>query len=281
MTDNLLQYSIRELHQRYVSGADTCPAEIYQQMREDPRQGVQKIYRQLKRMEERSERESKRLDRMLVFERRLWSSGVARVAGVDEAGMGPLAGPVVAAAVLFTPGTRIAGVNDSKRLDPKQRSELAREIQRRALSIGVGISEVKEIDRLNIYHAGLLAMKRAIAALSVEPEHLLVDGRTVPGLATPQERLVKGDQRSFVIAAASIIAKTARDKLMQALDNEYPAYGFARHKGYGTLQHREALKRLGPVEPHRRSFSLIREPSTGLFEDLDAEQQELSNVASI
>lgn len=203
-------------------------------------------------------KERGRLDRMLAFERALWASGVARVAGVDEAGIGPLAGPVVAAAVVFPPEILLLGVDDSKRLSIRDRCRLAGEIHQRALSVGIGISEVDEIDRLNVYHAGLLAMRRAIRALSERADHILVDGRVVPGLSRPQQKLIKGDRRSFVIAAASIVAKTHRDRIMLSLDRQYPGYGFARNNGYGTAEHRAALERYGPAAPHRRSFSLIR-----------------------
>jgi ribonuclease HII len=270
MPEKLLSYSIRELRRRYVSETADCPTEILQQMRNDPRGGVRKIYRQLQRQVNQERKESERLNRLLVWERRLWGSGVSRIAGVDEAGIGPLAGPVVAAAVVFPPATIIPGIDDSKRLTAHRRSSLALEIRKQALSVNVGISTVEEIDRLNIYQAGLLAMKRALVGLSVEPEHILVDGRNIPGLSQPQQRLVKGDQRSFVIAAASIIAKTRRDELMSTLDEEYPGYGFAQHKGYGTVEHREALKRLGPAAPHRRSFALLRNTTPLLFDDLSS-----------
>jgi len=267
MPETLSSHSIRELHRQYVQKAEDCPDRVLSQMKEDPRSGVKRIYKQLRRRENRRNSELQRLEKMLECERKFWWSGISRVAGVDEAGIGPLAGPVVAAAVIFPPETLIEGVDDSKRLDAQRRSLLADEILQKALSASIGISSVDEIDRLNVYQAGLLAMKRALDGLSVEPEHVLVDGRVVPGLSKPQERLVKGDQRSFVIAAASIIAKTRRDQLMLALDEEYPGYGFARHKGYGTAEHREALKRLGPAAPHRRSFVLIREPIHSLFDD--------------
>jgi ribonuclease HII len=199
---------------------------------------------------------------------------LGHVAGVDEAGIGPLAGPVVAAAVIFQPETRIPGVNDSKSLSARQRAILARRISAEALSVSIGISEVGEIDRVNVYQSGLLAMERAVLGLSAEPEVLLVDGRVVPGLSMPQKLLVKGDQRSFSIAAASIIAKTCRDQIMVDLDRQYPGYGFAAHKGYGTEAHRRALKRLGAAAPHRRSFTLIPESPGGLFDSRDPEKQE-------
>ena len=161
--------------------------------------------------------------------------------------MGPLAGPVVAAAVMFPPETDIAGVDDSKRLDPATRAALALEIRAQASGLGVGMASVEEIDGLNIYHAGLLAMRRAVEALPRPPQHVLVDARTVPGIEVPQNTFNKGDGINFTIAAASIIAKTERDRMMEALDHEYPGYGFATHKGYGTPEHRDALLRARPL----------------------------------
>lgn len=268
MAENQRGRSIRELHRRFITGTESCSRETLSQLRKDPRKGVQKIYLQLKRKQTMSQEERRRLDRMLQPERRFWNSGVLHVAGVDEAGIGPLAGPVVAAAVVFPAETRIHGINDSKRLNAETRSALRLKIQQNAISVSVGISQVEEIDRLNVYQAGLLAMRRAVDGLSVEPGQLLVDGRVIPGLSKPQERLVKGDQRSFVIAAASIVAKTHRDEIMQALDIEYPGYGFAAHKGYPTEAHRKALQLIGPAAPHRRSFSPVRKLSKGLFDDL-------------
>lgn len=268
MPETPLPFTIRELRQRYLQEAEYCSADLLLQMKTDPRRGVREIYRQLLQRQEREKEENQRLDRMLSLERRLWTSGMSHVAGMDEAGIGPLAGPVIAAAVIFSPRTRISGVDDSKKLGRKQRSVLATRIKQEALSVSIGISEVWEIDRVNVYQAGLLAMKRAVSGLSIEPEHVLVDGRFVPGLAVPQKCLIKGDRRSFTIAAASIIAKTHRDRLMQDLDKEFPGYGFSRNNGYGTAGHREALRRLGPAPPHRRSFSLLSPVSAGLFDDL-------------
>jgi ribonuclease HII len=178
---------------------------------------------------------------------------------VDEAGVAPLAGPVVAAAVMFAPGTEIAGVDDSKRLDPETRAALAQEIRAKASGVAVGLASVEEIDRINIYHASLLAMRRAVEGLPRAPQHVLVDARTVPGIAMPQNAFNKGDGINFTIAAASIIAKTARDAMMEALDREYPGYGFATHKGYPTPEHREALLRLGRSRVHRMSFPVLHE----------------------
>ncbi|GAG35083.1 unnamed protein product, partial [marine sediment metagenome] len=179
-------------------------------------------------------RAGQRLRHLLRRERELWQDGRTRVAGVDEAGMGPLAGPVVAAAVIFPPGCGIRGVDDSKRLTPRSRARLAIEIRATALSWSCVRVDCIEIDTLNIYHAGLLAMRRAIDGLAVRPDFVLVDGRRVPDLELPQERLVKGDLNCHAIAAASILAKTDRDALMAAYDERYPGYGFAAHKGYPT-----------------------------------------------
>ena len=196
---------------------------------------------------------------MLNFERVLWKTGVERIAGVDEAGVGPLAGPVVAAAVVFRPGTELDGVDDSKKVDPERREELAREIHAVAAGIGVGVAEVGDVDRLNVYHAAILAMRRAVEALPERPQHLLIDAREIAGLDIPQNPFDKGDGLNFSIAAASIVAKTHRDGLMVELDRRYPEYGFRRHKGYGTSEHQAAIREHGPCPIHRASFGFVRE----------------------
>jgi ribonuclease HII len=193
----------------------------------------------------------------LRYERKLWRAGVEAVAGVDEAGVGPMAGPVVAAAALFPPELFIKGVNDSKKLSAEQRESLFGSIREKALSIGVGIVDVDEIDRLNIYWAAMLAMKRALGAMAVQPAHVLVDGRAIPGLVVPQTRIVGGDRKSFCIAAASIIAKVTRDRMMAEYDEHFPGYGFAEHKGYCTPEHLEILRTRGPSPIHRRSFAPV------------------------
>ena len=199
--------------------------------------------------------------RLLRRERELWQDGRERVAGVDEAGMGPLAGPVVAAAVYFAPGAGILGVNDSKRLTPAARSDLAAAIRERATAWSVAQVEPDEIDRMNIYRAGLLAMRRAVLGLAPAPDYVLVDGRTeIPGLLSTQEKRIGGDRSCFAIAAASILAKTARDEMMLRYHEQFPEYGFAEHKGYATASHRAAIVRLGPSPIHRRSFVLLPHP---------------------
>ena len=201
-----------------------------------------------------------RLRHLLRRERELWAEGIERVAGVDEAGMGPLAGPVVAAAVVFPAGGGLRGVFDSKQITEAARERLAVEIRESALCWSVVSLEPQEIDTLNIYRAGLVAMRRAVEQLAPPPQHVLVDARAIHGLGLPQEAIIKGDARCHAIAAASILAKTARDQTMQRLDLEYPGYGFAEHKGYATAEHREALRRLGPTPVHRRSFTLLPHP---------------------
>ncbi len=191
-----------------------------------------------------------------------------RVAGIDEAGRGPLAGPVVAAAVIFAPGTHIAGIDDSKKLSPAARGALFDVIMSRAHAVGVGSVESTVIDEINILNATFLAMDRAVGALGVRPGHLVIDGNLFrPGAVTrgiPFTTVVGGDGLCFSIAAASIIAKVTRDRTMEELDREFPGYGFAKHKGYGTAAHREAILRLGMCAVHRRSFD-TREGSGRVF----------------
>ncbi|MCB2263020.1 MAG: ribonuclease HII [Candidatus Thiosymbion ectosymbiont of Robbea hypermnestra] len=180
-------------------------------------------------------------------------------AGVDEAGRGPLAGPVTAAAVILDPARPVSGLADSKRLTPSQREALDQEIRERALAFAVAWATVEEIDRINILQASLLAMQRAVENLGVTPQCALVDGNRRPRLACPVETVVKGDATVPVISAASILAKVARDREMRMLDDKFPGYGFARHKGYPTRAHLAALHELGPCALHRRSFRPVRE----------------------
>jgi len=194
---------------------------------------------------------------MLRFEDELWRRGVRFVAGVDEVGVGPLAGPVVAAAVVLPVGCSIEAVDDSKKLSATARTRLAPRIRERAVAYAVASCSVEEIDELNIYHASCLAMRRAVEALGIAPEHLLVDARHVPGVATPQTALIGGDGRSLSIAAASILAKVERDQIMTTLAAAHQGYGFERHKGYGTALHLAALRQLGPCAHHRRSYAPV------------------------
>lgn len=194
------------------------------------------------------------------FECALWEKGLRLIAGVDEAGRGALAGPVAAAAVIFPPDpslvSSLAGVDDSKRLTPRMRALMCERVKQIALGWGVGMASNLEVDDLGILPATRLAVRRALEQLPMTPEHLLVDFLNLPDCALPQTPLVKGDQRSLSIAAASILAKTIRDAFLCRLDQHYSGYGFARHKGYGTRAHLAALDKLGPSPVHRRSFRI-------------------------
>jgi ribonuclease HII len=203
--------------------------------------------------------EVKRLEAMLACEREAWASGRTRVAGIDEAGRGPLAGPVVAAAVILPTGRLIAGVDDSKKLTAAKRDELFALLEADPhVQIGVGVGSVDEIERVNILGATRRAMTAAVNALPVRPDFLLVDGMIIKGMRIPHRKVVGGDRLSASIAAASIIAKVTRDRMMAELDAEYGVYGFARHKGYATRHHVAMLRRHGPCPAHRKRFAPVR-----------------------
>ncbi len=188
------------------------------------------------------------------MERALHSQGVALVCGVDEAGRGPLAGPVCAAAVILPEGIELPGLNDSKKLTEKKREALFPLIEEKAVCYGIAFASVEEIERMNILAAALLAMDRAIGQLSPAPALALIDGNTVKGISVPARSVVGGDGRVACIAAASVLAKVTRDRLMLTLAEQYPQYGFERHKGYGTKEHYAALEKYGPSPVHRPSF---------------------------
>ena len=199
-----------------------------------------------------------RRSRWSPIERDLRGEGVRLIAGVDEVGRGPLAGPVVACAVVMPPEMRaIAGVADSKRLDAAERERLALLIRRRALAIGVGAASVREVDRVNVYHATVLAMRRALRRLSIAPDHVLVDGKPIRTLGVEHLAVVGGDACCYSIACASIVAKVTRDRLMTALARRHPAYAWERNAGYGTPEHLRALGATGLTAHHRRSFAPV------------------------
>ncbi len=223
----------------------------------DPRAGVRSLAGRLLRRARRIEAERAREEALYEGLRRLRRRGFVRVAGVDEVGMGPLAGPVVAAAVVLPDDLRLPGLDDSKQLAATERERLAREIRARAVAVAVAAASHREIDRLDIRRAGLLAMRRAVEALRPRPDHVLVDARELPELGIRQTPVVRGDAREAPIAAASIVAKVHRDALMRRLDRRHPGYGFARHMGYPTPEHLDALARLGPCAVHRRSFGPV------------------------
>jgi len=226
---------------------------------DDPRAGARALGLQAERRLERGRAERERIAGLMALRNRLEDSGVQGVAGVDEVGVGPLAGSVVAAAVVLPRKIELDGLNDSKRVRPARRESLAREIRDVALGIGIGEVSVEEIDQVGIYQAALEAMRRSVASLArtTSVGHLLVDARDIPGVALPQTSIIKGDQKDASIAAASIVAKVYRDGQMEALGNRYPAYGFERHMGYGTAYHMAALEAHGPCPIHRRSFAPV------------------------
>jgi ribonuclease HII len=196
---------------------------------------------------------------LLIFERQARNSGFPLVAGIDEAGRGPLAGPVVAAAVILPADLLIKGVNDSKKLSPDTRERLFDAIMSQALSVGVGMGSAELIDRINILQATRHAMREALSQLAPQPDYILIDGISTIDSPIPQKTIKKGDSLSLSIAAASIIAKVTRDRLMRELDKIHPGYGFSGHKGYGSVLHLEAIRRLGPSPVHRLTFGGVKE----------------------
>ena len=258
--EELLRKSIPELSELFVQRRRPVPKGLLEALETDSRQGAQQLAKRIRGRYRSNRSEGQRLHNLLRFEIELWADGFGLVAGVDEAGMAPLAGPVVAGAVVLPQHYKLRGLNDSKKiLDPEKRDELAAQIKQDALCWSVGIAEVEEIDTINIYHAGLLAMQRAVHGLTTEPNFILVDARKIPNCTIPQRGIIRGDALSASIAAASIIAKTTRDAHMLDLDRIYAGYGLASHKGYPTPEHCRALKTLGALPIHRRSFARVRE----------------------
>lgn len=225
-------------------------------LRQDTRQGVQKLLQQFDKKIAKAQQLVLKYQEMHAFEEQALNSGYRFIAGIDEVGRGPLAGPVVAAAVILSADTVILGLNDSKQLSAQNRENLVKEIEEKALAIGIGIIEPEGIDRMNIYQASKQAMVEAVEKLSLTPDYLLIDAMNLP-LALPQDKIIKGDARSVSIAAASIIAKVYRDRLMADYDQQYPGYGFANNAGYGTKEHLNALEKQGITPIHRRSFSPV------------------------
>ena len=268
--EDLRRTLVPDLHRLYVEEERDLPSGGLSALKEDPRAGARAVAEKIEKRNHEAQAEGRRLSRLCAFELPLWEQGIILVGGCDEVGMAPLAGPVIAAAVILRPGTRIKGVNDSKLLTPEERDALEPEIRAQAVAVGIGRAEVTEIDSYNIYRAGLMALKRAVLALDPQPQHLLIDARRLDGMAMPQQPIIKGDAKSITIGAASIVAKVFRDRLMAELDCEYPGYGFRDHKGYPTPDHLDALERLGACALHRRSFAPVAK-KLGLI----PEQQEL------
>ncbi len=243
---------IARIREEFAQASEEELGELFAAYAQDPRQGVAALIGKYQRKLERLAAERARLDGMRAYEREYAHLGL--VCGIDEAGRGPLAGPVVAGAVILPPDCEILYLNDSKQLSEKRREELFDEIREKAVAYGVGMASPARIDEINILQATYEAMRQALASLDPQPQVLLNDAVRIPEVAQPQVPIVKGDAKSLSIAAASVLAKVTRDRLMREYDKVMPQYGFAVHKGYGTAAHIEALRQYGPSPIHRRSF---------------------------
>lgn len=243
----------------YLDPAEEVTPEQMSLLQKDRRKGVQKLLTSYLQQREKARQEEKRLHNMRLKEESLRRKGYTLIAGVDEAGRGPLAGPVVAAAVILNPQKENIwqGINDSKQLTSQRRDRLYEIILKNAEVYGIGLVDADMIDEINIYQASLLAMRLAVEELMPKPDFVLSDGFAVPGLGASQEAVKHGDALCLSIAAASIIAKVTRDRIMLTYDQIYPAYGFAKNKGYPTWEHREAIKKVGLSPIHRRSFKFL------------------------
>lgn len=250
---------------REILAAGHADEALLKEWLEDPRRGVQSMAAAYLRRMERESKERFRVEAMYEFENRLYQKGFRYIAGIDEVGRGPLAGPVTVAAVILKPHWFAAGLNDSKKVTPRRREELAAAIHAEAEAVSIVSLPAEDIDTYNIYEATMLAMYQAVRELPVQPEAVLVDAMPLH-FPFPVCSLVHGDARSASVAAASIVAKVHRDHLMEAYDQEYPGYGFAQNKGYGTAEHMAALRELGMTPLHRKSF----EPVKSMWESLCA-----------
>ncbi|MCC5895506.1 MAG: ribonuclease HII [Alkalibacterium sp.] len=240
----------------FLAEHETLPADRLNELENDSRAGVQSALKSWNLKREKQIKLLEQFDRMQQFERNARLKGASYIAGVDEVGRGPLAGPVVSAAVILPPDADLVGINDSKQLSLKDREYWAKKIKEQAVSIRYAVVSAEEIDRLNIYQATRVAMKQAVMELSPQPDHVLIDAMQID-VPVSQEKIIKGDAKSISIAAASIIAKVIRDNLMKDYDEKYPGYGFGNNAGYGTKEHLEGLKLLGPTPIHRKSFNPV------------------------
>lgn len=245
--------SIKEIREKMLAAPMDALADLLEDYEGDQRAGVQRLVQDMKKKLDALAAEEERLGKMREYENR-YQGEYACICGIDEAGRGPLAGPVVAAAVVLPKDALIWYANDSKKLSEKKREELYQEICARAVTYGIGMADAARIDEINILQATYEAMRQAVAALDPQPDLLLNDAVTIPGLPMRQVPIIKGDAKSLSIACASILAKVTRDRMMKEMDEKYPGYGFARHKGYGCREHIETIKKLGPCPIHRRSF---------------------------
>lgn len=252
MRTAMIKKSIKEIRQEFLCTPDGELEAFIALYQADPRAGVQSLVAQAEKRRRKQQEEWERIETLRVYENQY--AQYELICGIDEAGRGPLAGPVTAAAVILPRDSHILYINDSKKLTPKKREELFDVICDEAVSCSVGMASPSRIDEINILQATYEAMREAISQLDPAPELLLNDAVTIPGIDIPQVPIVKGDARSISIGAASIVAKVTRDRLMNQYDRLYPEYGFAAHKGYGTAEHIAALKTYGPCPIHRKTF---------------------------
>ncbi len=256
---NIKKMSLKRLQELISDRGPDVYADVIQTLSADPRGGAQRLVRYCQTKLAELKHEQFRIARMFSYERQVWAMGYRLVAGLDEVGRGPLAGPVVAAAVVLPGEISLPGLDDFKRLSSKRRQELFDHIKQRAVAVGVGMVHPNGIDEANVMMATYKAMIKAVGSLPVTPDYLLIDALHLPNVTQPQAPIVGGDSLSCSIAAASIVAKVTRDDYMVEMDKLYPQYGFAHHKGYGTAEHREALERHGPCPIHRKSFGVGRD----------------------
>ena len=248
--------TIKEIKERLAT-IDDLDHPLFEELILDGRAGVQAAISKRKRELQKQVDEDLRLEKMLAYEKELYTQGIDLIAGVDEVGRGPLAGPVVAAAVILPENCKIPGLNDSKKIPKSKHHAIYQAVLDQALSVGIGIKDNQVIDQVNIYEATKLAMLEAIQELDPRPQHLLIDAMRLD-LPIPQTSIIKGDANSLSIAAASIVAKVTRDQMMGEFDREYPGYDFAQNAGYGTAKHLAGLDKLGVTPIHRRSFEPIK-----------------------
>ena len=253
--------TIKEIKERLAT-IDDLDHPLFEELILDGRAGVQAAISKRKRELQKQVDEDLRLEKMLAYEKELYAQGIDLIAGVDEVGRGPLAGPVVAAAVILPKACKIPGLNDSKKIPKSKHKEIYEAVLQNAIAIGIGIKDNQVIDQVNIYEATKLAMMEAIGQLEPQPQHLLIDAMRLD-LPIPQTSIIKGDANSLSIAAASIVAKVTRDQMMEEFDRKYPGYDFAQNAGYGTAKHLAGLDQLGVTPIHRRSF----EPVKSMCED--------------
>ena len=248
--------TIKEVKER-LAMIDELDHPFFEELILDGRAGVQAAISKRKRELQKQVDEDLRLEKMLAYEKELYTQGIQLIAGVDEVGRGPLAGPVVAAAVILPENCKIPGLNDSKKIPKSKHKEIYEAVLQNAIAIGIGVKDNQVIDQVNIYEATKLAMMEAIGQLEPQPQHLLIDAMRLD-LPISQTSIIKGDANSLSIAAASIVAKVTRDQMMEEFDREYPGYDFAQNAGYGTTKHLAGLDQLGVTPIHRRSFEPVK-----------------------